>query len=276
MQSRGTEVGGLQERVDAMKPWHYAFDLDGVRTPIYRPDTINRHVQRRRIGLDPLVRLVGGLEGKRVLDLACNSGYWSLAALEAGAEFVFGIEGRQLHIDQAHLVFEHKGIDPSRYRFELGNLFDYDYGSFDVVLCLGFMYHTAKPMELFEIFDRVGASAVLIDTRVNLIPVPAFRIHWEPTDNPRHALDYETTLVPSRQAVLALGEQFGFEGACLAQPITDWEGMRDFKQRGRAMFLLSKGYSLGGIERERTDKLTLGVALARHASRRWRKRLLKR
>jgi hypothetical protein len=28
----------IQARVDAIRPWHYEFDLGGVRTPIYRPD----------------------------------------------------------------------------------------------------------------------------------------------------------------------------------------------------------------------------------------------
>jgi tRNA (mo5U34)-methyltransferase len=274
MQVGGTSAVELQERVDALRPWHYSFDLDGVITPTFGERIVNRHEQRRRIGFEPLVKVAGGtLSGMRVLDLASNSGYWSLAALDAGADFVLGVEGRQLHLDQAQLVFEHKRIDPDRYRFERANVFGYDYGAFDVVLCLGLMYHVAKPMELFEIFDRVGAKLVLIDTTVNLIPVPAFRVARESIDDPRNALDYETRLIPSRQAVLDFGAQFGFHGACLAQPITNYDGMRDYKDRGRAIILLSKEPL--DVETERTDKLTLGWALARHAGRRWRKRLLR-
>jgi ribosomal protein L11 methylase PrmA len=41
-----------------------------------------------------------------VLDLGCNAGFWSLAAIDAGADLVVGIDGRQMHIDQANLVFE--------------------------------------------------------------------------------------------------------------------------------------------------------------------------
>ncbi|MGH2699183.1 MAG: DUF1698 domain-containing protein, partial [Actinomycetota bacterium] len=53
----------------------------------------------------------GSLRGKRVLDLGCNAGFWSLEALDRGADFVLGIDGRDMHIEQAEFVFEVKEID---------------------------------------------------------------------------------------------------------------------------------------------------------------------
>ena len=38
---------------------------------------------------------------------------WSLQALEAGADFVLGVDAEQMHVDQANLVFEAKGADPA-------------------------------------------------------------------------------------------------------------------------------------------------------------------
>jgi 2-polyprenyl-3-methyl-5-hydroxy-6-metoxy-1,4-benzoquinol methylase len=260
----------LRERVEAFPTWHYEFDLGDVTTPVNEKQKVNRHIQRKRIGFDPLVRVAGGsLRGKRVLDLGCNAGYWSLAAIEADADLVFGIDGRQMHVDQANLVFEAKGIDPARYRFECGNIFEYDFSrDFDVVLCLGLMYHISKPVELFEVISRVNASLVLIDTIVNLIPVSAFRVVRERVDVPLNAVDYETVLIPSRQAVLDIAKQFGFDGAVVAQHITDYTGMKDYKARSRAAIICAKGISLDGLERERADRLTLGLALARKAVRR--------
>src|SRR5450759_3603387 len=97
----------LADRVDAFTQWHYEFDLgDGVVTPIFNRDHVNRHKQRARYFFDPLVNHCcgGSLAGKRVLDVGCNAGYWSLKALEAGADFVLGIDGRKMHVDQANLV----------------------------------------------------------------------------------------------------------------------------------------------------------------------------
>jgi SAM-dependent methyltransferase len=204
-----------------------------------------------------------------VLDLGCNAGYWSLAAIEAGADFVFGIDGRQMHLDQANLVFEAKGIDPSRYQFELGNIFEYEFARFDVVLCLGLMYHIAKPVELFEVISGTGAELVLLDTAVSLLPQSAFRVQWEDSlENPRNAVDYEMVLVPTRSAVLDLARQFGYDGVCLAQPISDYTGMRDYRVKSRAVFLCSKGISLQALARERTDPATLGLAAMRRVARR--------
>jgi tRNA (mo5U34)-methyltransferase len=269
------DVEEIQARVDAIRPWHYEFDLGGVRTPIYRPDFVNRHAQRRRMGFDPLVQVAGGsLEGKRVLDLGSNAGHWSLAAIEAGADFVMGIDGRQMHIDQAELVFEVKGIDRSRYQFELGNIFEYEFDqSFDVVLCLGLMYHIAKPLELFELFSRVNASLVLIDTTLSLLPTSAFRVEREKSlDDPRAAIDYAMVLIPTRQAVIDLARQFGYDAVSLAQSIDDATGMADYKAKSRAMFLCAKGLSLDGVEREAVTNVSLGVALAEKMARRTIKR----
>jgi SAM-dependent methyltransferase len=259
----------VKERVETLRPWHYQFNLDGVRTPVWREDAINRHPERKRMGFDPLVR-VSQMQGKRVLDLGCNSGWWSLAALNAGAGFVLGIDGRQLHIDQANLVFETEGADPSRYRFELGNIFEHELGSFDVVLCLGLMYHIAKPLELFELFSRVGASYVLIDTVVSLIPVPAFRVQRETLGDPRNAVDYETTLIPSRDAVRFLAAQFGYQCVSLAPNAQDWTGMQDYKNRTRAMFLCSRGSV--EVEVEDFSRIDLAKTLARRVVKRNLKR----
>jgi tRNA (mo5U34)-methyltransferase len=252
---------GMESRVEALRPWHYQFDLDGVITPIYRPDTITRHPERKRIGFDPFVRAMGGLSGKRVLDLGSNAGWWSLAALDAGAEFVLGVDGRQKHIDQANLVFETKGVDPERYRFELGNIFTHDFQSFDVVLCLGLMYHIAKPVELFEIFSRVDASYVLIDTHVSLIPTSAFRVALESLDSPRNAIDYEMTLIPSRQAMRDLAAQFGYETAILAPNVENWTAMEGYRQGTRAMFICSK--TPVDVEREAFSNAQLLLSVAK-------------
>ncbi|MGH2863668.1 MAG: class I SAM-dependent methyltransferase [Solirubrobacteraceae bacterium] len=265
----------LQERIDAFPVWHYRFDFDGVSTPIFSEDYANRHEQRRRVFFDPLVKAAGGtLRGKRVLDLGSNAGYWSLAALEAGADFVFGIDGRQMHIDQAQLVFQAKGVDPERYSFQLGNIFEYDFpGAFDVVLCLGLMYHISKPMELFEIMAGVEAQLLLIDTAVSLMPVSMFRVaHENSLENVRNAVDYETVFVPSRHAVLDLARQFGYEGVALAQDITDYRGMHDYKVKQRAGFICLKGIAADGLQREKMDTITL----LRAAGEKWIKRQIAR
>ena len=104
------DTAEIQKRVNRVERWHYKFDLNGISTPISDKTRINRHEQRRRYLFDSLLATFGGsLAGKRVLDLGSNAGFWSLTAIESGCNSVLGIDGRQMHTDQANLVFEVKG-----------------------------------------------------------------------------------------------------------------------------------------------------------------------
>lgn len=107
------------------------------------------------------------LAGKRVLDIASHDGRWSFAALSAGAAHVHGIEPREELIAHAQATFSHYGVDDTRYSFARGDVFDLLKGAhYDVVLCLGFYYHTIRHAELLDLIERTGAQLVVIDTEV--------------------------------------------------------------------------------------------------------------
>jgi len=131
----------ILERINCFPRWHYQFDLMGHLTPIFAENHINRHAQRKKYFLDPTVSWFGGsLAGKRVLDLGCNAGFWSLCVIQAGCDYVLGIDGRQMHIDQANFVFEVNSVERSRYDFLVENVLDISFQpdqKFDIVLCLG-------------------------------------------------------------------------------------------------------------------------------------------
>jgi SAM-dependent methyltransferase len=243
------EADGLRDRIAEFPRWHYQFEFEGgVTTPVADRGKVNRHEQRRRYFFDALLRLAGGsLRGRRVLDLGCNAGFWSLTAIEADADFVLGVDAQQMHIDQAKLVFETKGVDPSSYRFEQGNVLECDLGErFDVVLCLGLMEHVAKPVELFELMARVGAEIIVIDTALSRARSSFFevaRLHGE-------IVDYPMALVPTREAVIELAGMFGFEALPLAVNISDYAGMEDYRTGRRLAFMCAKGVSLDDLPRE--------------------------
>ncbi len=243
----------LQSRIEGLGRWHYRFEFDGgITTPIWSDDRVNRHDERARYFFDRLLHVTGGsLRGRRVLDLGCNSGFWSLKAIEAGADFVLGLEGRPLHVDQANLVFEGKGIPRERYRFEQANVLSYPLGDdFDVVLCLGLLYHVAKPTELFEVMSRSGADILVIDTRVSNIPGSCFEVRHEPLDDPRNGLEYEMIFIPTRQAVADLAGEFGYRTVPLALDMASTEGMKTFEARKRVAFICAKEADLSGLPRE--------------------------
>jgi len=239
------------QKINSFPMWHYQFNLRGNLTPIRDQTKINRHAQRKKYFFDPLVELLGGsLKGKRVLDLGCNAGFWSLCAIEQGCEEVVGIDGRQMHIDQANFVFEVNQVEKHRYDFVVGNIFDLDlrkFGTFDIVFFLGLMYHINKPIVLLEKITQVNNDILLIDTGVSMTPGSLLRIHHEPLNNPRNALDYELVLRPTKQAIFDMVSQFGYSVIMLKPNFQDYTGSPDYRRRHRRAFLCAKQTDLSNL-----------------------------
>jgi hypothetical protein len=108
-------------------------------------------------------------DGASVLDIASHDGRWSFAALQAGAASVVGVEGRRELVDHATQNFEHYGVNPARYRFINDDVFHAlaeEPGEFDVVLCLGFLYHTLRYNELLARIRRFNPQHLIVDTQV--------------------------------------------------------------------------------------------------------------
>jgi SAM-dependent methyltransferase len=242
------ETEELEDRIAAFPRWQYRFEFDGgVRTPVASEAQANRHTERRRYFFDALLRATGGtLAGRRVLDLGCNAGFWSLQAIEADADFVLGIDGREQAIEQARLVFEAKGVEQQRHRFEVGNLFEHPIAeSFDVVLCLGLLDVTARPLELFELMSATGAELLVIDTGISRITPAVFEV--SSLSDPNNAIDHTITLVPSRRAVVELAAQFGYSTVALAHEMLDYSGLDDYRRGRRLAFLCSRSKPLHGL-----------------------------
>jgi SAM-dependent methyltransferase len=264
----------LEDRIAAFASWHYRFEFEGgVSTPTPDPTFANRHEQRKRYFFDPLVQLEGGsLAGKRVLDLGCNAGWFSLLALEAGAEFVLGIDGRASCIEQANLVFEAKGIDTSRYRFEHANVFDWEpIERFDVALCLGLLDHVSRPVELFAAMARAQAQTLVVDTEISRARSSLFEVSM--LYDSHSVIDHALVLIPSRQAVLELAHEFGYTAVALAHNMTDYTGMADYRNQRRLAFVCSRSGPPQGLAAESRPALTPWFLTAARNSRKGAKAL---
>ncbi|MET0970546.1 MAG: class I SAM-dependent methyltransferase, partial [Tardiphaga sp.] len=131
-------------------------------------------------------RTAGQLRGARVLDIASHDGRWSFAALEAGAAHVTGIEVRP-ELSAAAKI----NIASDRFNAVTGDVFTqraiFDQ-PFDVVLCLGFLYHTTRHEEIFELIRATHARTVVVDTRLTPGDGNFVQIHKERADDPAHGL----------------------------------------------------------------------------------------
>ncbi len=123
--------------------------------------------------------------GASVIDIASHDGRWSLAALATGARAVIGIEARPELAEAATENLARYGYGADRVRFITGDahevLSTQDLKA-DVVLCLGFLYHTLRYNELLDGIRRTSARHLIIDT---------FSPHMmEPTPNVDLVLEY--------------------------------------------------------------------------------------
>jgi SAM-dependent methyltransferase len=250
------EADELRTRIAAFPRWHYRFDFDGaISTPVSNRGLINRQRQRYSYFFERLLSVTGGsLSGRRVLDLGCNAGFWSLAASESGAEFVLGVDLSEEYIEQAKLVFEAKGVARERHRFIVGDVLSERFDRpFDVVLCLGVIDQLDRPAELFELISATGARLVVIDTIVSRARTSLFEMTR--LYDARNAAGDGLVLIPSRSAVSDLAARHGFRTVALAQNITDYSGMGDYRRERRCAFICSRGEDLGSLPAEHRPRL---------------------
>jgi SAM-dependent methyltransferase len=238
----------LETRIAEFVTWTYRFEFDnGVSTPLLDRGMVKRQEQRKHYFFDALVHLFGGsLSGLRILDLGCGSGFWALQAIEAGADFVLGIDADETQIGQAQLVFEAKGIDPSRYRFLKENIFAVDLSEhFDVVLCLALMHQLSRPVELFELMCGVGAEVILIETALAHSISSSLEV-----SSVRKPIGHNVALVPSRAAVVELAAAFGLSTVPLARNMTNYAGLDDYRRQQRLAFFCSSRKPLDTLAAE--------------------------
>jgi len=159
------------------------------------------------------------LQNSTILDIASHDGRWSFAALKSGAGQVIGIEGRQELVDKAIQNMMHYDIEPNKYRFITGDIHQEIHKieeRIDVVLLLGFFYHTMKHYELFEAIKKIGPKYIILDSNVvNGGPdtPPLIFLKNEPTNNPLYAIGSEKFAlvgVPNIAAINMMLDDIGY------------------------------------------------------------------
>jgi tRNA (mo5U34)-methyltransferase len=182
----------LKQKIKIIGPWFHQIDLDGIKTrDVSRTDSPSRpggfikHFTMQDFIDNPIWiwskfkdSLPQYLSGYRILDIACNSGFYSFELTKRGAT-VIGIDNSYEDIVRAK--FAKKVLGQKNVNFEIINVDDLETEfseKFDMVLCLGLLYHVNDPKRLiqkvskitdFAFFETIAnvksQSAELIDDR---------------------------------------------------------------------------------------------------------------
>jgi predicted RNA methylase len=193
------------ERRIASYYWHYPFRFgDRYVEADWEPGRglHGRHYHRYLHLFPALLSAAGGsLEGKTVLDVGCNCGFWSIQARLAGAKSVLGVEASAGNVEQARFITEVAGLDGID--FEVASAYDLSkerHGEFDVVLYFGLLYQLAL-VDTTIVRDRGPVCHVIPDA-----------VHEQNYSN-------RLAMVPSRTAVARMLRHAGF-ARVLAVPRT--------------------------------------------------------
>ncbi len=140
--------------------------------------TISSEPTGDEVKLRRVVQIVGDLvDGRfdelRVLDLACLEGMYALELAKRGAHVV-AIEGREANLEKARFSARVLGLDAAVefLQEDVRGLSQLRHGEFDVVLCLGILYHLDAP-DVFPFVERLAEvcqRALVLDTNVSLRP----------------------------------------------------------------------------------------------------------
>jgi SAM-dependent methyltransferase len=161
------------------------------------------------------------LEHLRILDLACGEGGFSIELGLHGAS-VLGIEGRAANVEKARFAAEELGLD--RVTFQLGDVRDWreeEIGRFDVVLCLGILYHleAADAVHLIQRCHEVCDDILVIRSAVGLNPNVGITVNGTTYQGRKYGEDVRqnfaslknaTSFLPTRASLLNLLSDTGF------------------------------------------------------------------
>jgi tRNA (mo5U34)-methyltransferase len=147
----------IADRVNALGAWFHNLDLGGVQTaPEHFLGDYPAVVWRSIAPAFP-----ERLDGKSVLDVGCNAGFFALEMKRRGAARVLGIDSDERYLAQARLASEVTGLD-----VDLRRLSVYDVAAlgerFDLVLFMGVLYHLRHPLLALDLLHEHCVKHTLV------------------------------------------------------------------------------------------------------------------
>lgn len=143
---------------------------DGLYT--MRTEIVGDEIKLLRIVQCVLDHTGGTVEGLRILDLGCGEGLYAIEFARRKA-LCLAVEGREPRVEKVRFVKQILSLDNlGVMQDDVRNLSAEKHGEFDVVLCLGILYHLGAP-DVFTFAERLSEvcrKICIVDTRVAIRP----------------------------------------------------------------------------------------------------------
>jgi tRNA (mo5U34)-methyltransferase len=200
----------VRSQVEIERYWFQRMELaPGLVTPGWSDPRVDKL---------PYFGLPERMEGMRVLDVGCAEGFFSFEAERRGAREVVAVDCwpdsvRRFQICRAALG--------SRATVHLGNVYDLDprsFGTFDLVLFFGVLYHLRNPLLALEPVRGVCAGRLLLQTATREVPGAAdvplatFQPRGVESGRPEAPMHDPTVFwLPNAECARAMTAHVGFE-----------------------------------------------------------------
>jgi tRNA (mo5U34)-methyltransferase len=156
---------------------------------------------------DRIRAALGPLSGRSILDVGCNNGYYMFRCLAEDPAFVLGVDPGARFLYQFKLI--NHFVQASQLRVEPLGVEDIGVFSecFDVVLCMGVLYHRKQQYETLELLYRALRSRgrLLLETLIVGDDTP-----YCLCPPSRYAMMRNVWFVPSKSVLLEWLSQVGF------------------------------------------------------------------
>jgi hypothetical protein len=201
----------------AISDWRHPYEIDGKAVSLALPWYAEWHPWRWSVDLPIIKEAVGSLDGKTLLDVACNDGWYGFQAEKEGA-LVTGIEGRSEAIERANLLKQAMGR--KNIAFRVGDIEQSGAlgGPYDVTLFYGILYHLADPIRVLARMGEATSRLIAVQTFTHASDKDA-RLYLieEDIDSAGAALQ-RLVVIPSQSAVVMMLKAAGFSHVYQARP----------------------------------------------------------
>ncbi|MFN7102814.1 MAG: TIGR04290 family methyltransferase [Pseudorhizobium sp.] len=157
MDAQRSRNDGVKQQIERLGPWFQNLRISGVETA---PEHfLGDYPNFKWQGFKHVVP--DDLEGRSVLDIGCNAGFYTMEMKRRNAGRVVGIDSDPHYLNQAKFAAEHEGLD-IEYRqmsvYEVPKLKE----RFDLVIFMGVLYHLRHPLLALDLlYEHVVDDTML-------------------------------------------------------------------------------------------------------------------
>lgn len=247
----------MRDAIVALAPWHHDIEVaPGVWTRAAAAEVLGEAATETGAARGATTRPVEetelllraifpeGLDGRSVLDCACNAGGRLFGAASAGAGSGFGFDVREHWIAQARFLAQH--LPAAGLEFDVLDLHDLpaqNRGRFDVCFFSGILYHLPDPVAGLRIAADHTRELLVLNTATSAQRGQGLVLNQESDELPVSGVD-RLAWLPTRDVLQPMLEWCGLPHVRVV-----WEvAQAEFAPRGWGRLLLVAAREAGTLE----------------------------